>query len=74
MTQVQTKPERVTVNLIPRASHALKEGMTLTEHNKTDFINRAIQLYAYIADVMNSGGAVLIREPDSDELSQIMLL
>lgn len=74
MSQTQTKLERLTVNLIPRASDAVQEGMDLTGHNKTDFINRAVQVYAYIADVMNSGGSVLIREPGSDELTQIMFL
>jgi len=74
MTQVRAKLERVTVNLIPRASDALNEGMELTGHNKTDFINRAIQLYEYVADITSNGGAVLIREPGDDQISQIKLL
>lgn len=74
MTQAKVKLERVTVNLIPRASDAVAEGMDMTGHSKTDFINRAVQLYAYVADVMNSGGTVLVREADDDELTQILLL
>jgi hypothetical protein len=66
--------ERVTVNLIPRASDSLREGMELTGHSKTDYINRAIQVYEYIADVMSNGGAVLIREPGEDQMSQIKFL
>ena len=66
--------ERVTINLIPRASDALREGMELTGHSKTDYINRAIQAYEYIVDVMSNGGAVLIREPGEDQTSQIKFL
>ena len=74
MSHVQTKLERVTVNLIPAASNALREGTELTGHSKTDFINRAVQLYTYVQDIMSSGGTVMIREPGEDEPSKIMLL
>ncbi len=40
--------ERVTVNLTPRSSKALEEVVGLTGDSKTDSINRAIQIYAYI--------------------------
>ncbi|ACU71901.1 hypothetical protein Caci_2992 [Catenulispora acidiphila DSM 44928] len=53
--------ERVTVNLAPRAAHALKQVADLTGDSKTDVINRALQLYAYIEQVMRDGGAVLVK-------------
>lgn len=53
--------ERVTVNLAPRASHALEQAVGLTGDSKTDAINRALQVYAYIEQVMRDGGEVLVR-------------
>ena len=74
MSHTQSKLERVTVNLIPRASDALSEGTELTGYSKTDFINRAIMAYAYFEDLMSTGGAVLVREPGNDELSMVRFL
>ena len=75
MTTSQNSPlERVTVNLIPRTSKALADGTALTEISKTDFINRAIQAWAYFEDLAGKGGAVFVREPGSDELSRIRFM
>jgi hypothetical protein len=52
--------ERVTVNLIPRASRALEQATDLTGDSKTDSINRALQVYAYLEEVWSKGGAVLV--------------
>lgn len=52
--------ERVTVNLIPRASRALEQAGQLTGDSKTDTINRALQVYAYLEDVWSKGGAILV--------------
>ncbi len=52
--------ERVTVNLIPRASRALEQAGSLTGDSKTDTINRALQVYAYLEEVWSKGGAVLV--------------
>jgi hypothetical protein len=60
-------PERVTVNLIPRAAQALHEVSDLTGDSKTDSINRALQVYNYLMTITESGGEILVREPgDSD--------
>ena len=50
--------ERVTVNLIPRASRALEQAGELTGDSKTDTINRALQVYAYLEEVWAKGGSV----------------
>ncbi|WP_233574272.1 ribbon-helix-helix domain-containing protein [Amycolatopsis panacis] len=61
--------ERVTVNLAPRASRALENAVKLTGDSKTDTINRALQVYAYLEEVWDNQGEVLIRsKPDSTEL------
>jgi len=64
--------ERVTVNFIPRAAEALAAGMRLTGYSKTDFINRAVQAYAFLEQQASQGGELLVREPDSTELTRII--
>ena len=54
--------ERVTVNLIARASRALQRVVELTGDTKTDAINRAIQVYAYLEEVEANGGEIVVRE------------
>jgi hypothetical protein len=59
--------ERVTVNLTPRSSKALREAVELTGDTKTDAINRALQIYAFLEGVWSSGGSVYVRQsPDSE--------
>lgn len=60
--------ERVTFNLVPRASRALQMLSALTGDSKTDSINRAIQVYAYLEEVGSRGGAVYVREGKDSEL------
>lgn len=57
--------ERVTVNLIPRASRALEQAVELTGDSKTDAINRALQVYAYLEQVWADGGAILAKNGDT---------
>jgi hypothetical protein len=67
-TRSQNAPlERVTVNLTVRASRALEEAAKLTGDSKTDTINRALQIYAYLEQVTQGGGALYVREsPDKE--------
>lgn len=67
-------PERVTVNLIPRASRALQRLTDLTEDNRTDIINRALQLYCYVEETTSNGGEVYIREPKDSEPRLLKML
>lgn len=59
--------ERVTVNLTPRSARALELATQITGDSKTDTINRAIQLYAYIEHITSEGGTVHIRESADSE-------
>jgi hypothetical protein len=54
--------ERVTVNLIARASRALQRVVDRTGDSKTDAINRAIQVYAYLVEIDANGGTITVRE------------
>ncbi|PHQ50705.1 hypothetical protein BLA24_18135 [Streptomyces cinnamoneus] len=62
--------ERVTVNLAPRSSAALEHAAMITGDTKTDTINRALQIYAMLADVVDNGGAVLVRYTPDGELER----
>jgi hypothetical protein len=66
--------ERVTVNLVPRASQALKRLSELTRNTKTDSINRAIQVSAYLEEVSANGGDVYVRETKDSELQLLKML
>jgi hypothetical protein len=54
--------ERITVNLAPRSSKALELATSLTGDSKTDTVNRALQIYAYLMDVISKGGSIDVRE------------
>jgi hypothetical protein len=66
-------PERVTVNLIPRASQALHEVSDLTGDSKTDTINRALQVYKYLMEIVESGGDIYVREKDSEQFQLVKM-
>lgn len=63
--------ERVTVNLTPRSARALEFATQLTGDSKTDAINRAIQVYAYLEHVLSEGGSVYARPAGDSELERL---
>lgn len=66
--------ERVTVNLTTRSVAAMERISELTGETKTDAINKALQFYGHIQEFIDSGGALYMRDPGSDELERIKLL
>jgi hypothetical protein len=54
---------RVIVNFTARSVMALDRASGLTNDTKTDTINRAVQLYAALADMLTDGGDLLVRQP-----------
>jgi hypothetical protein len=66
--------ERITVNLTSRSSSALEFTVRLCGDTKTDTINRAIQIYAYLEQVIRDGGSVHVREQSSRELERLMIV
>lgn len=66
--------ERVTVNLTSRSVAALEALVALSGDTKTDAINKALQIYAYLQQHMDGGGKVYVREPGSDELERLRFL
>jgi hypothetical protein len=65
--------ERVTVNLTQRSSRALQQASELTGDSKTDTINRALQIYAFLEAILSTGGAIYIRESPNGELERLKL-
>jgi hypothetical protein len=62
---------KVTVNLTPRAVAALGTACDRTKDSKTDTINRALQVYALVLDLMDQGGGyltVLDRNGDAERI------
>ncbi|MBW8482998.1 hypothetical protein [Actinomadura parmotrematis] len=66
--------ERLTVNLTARSSRALEEAVRMTGDSKTDTVNRAVQLYALIEEIITSGGTVYVREAGGDELQRLRFI
>lgn len=65
--------ERVTVNLTSRSARALDLVISLTGDSKTDTINRALQIYAYLEQVTAEGGSIYVREATGAELERLKI-
>jgi len=66
--------QRVTVNLTPRSWQALEAAIKRTGDSQTDAINRAIQVYSYLADITETGGMLYVRDAGSDELERLRII
>ena len=64
--------ERVTLNLTPRAARALEIATEITGDSKTDTINRAVQLYAYIERIINEGGTIVAQKTDGSPSQELV--
>jgi hypothetical protein len=66
--------QRVTVNLTPRSWQALEMAVKRTGDSQTDTINRALQVYSYLADITETGGTLYVRDAGSDELERLRII
>lgn len=64
---------RLTVNLTPRAAAALDRAAELSGDNRTDTINRALSVYAWIEGVRADGGAIYVRQAGDTEVKQLVI-
>jgi hypothetical protein len=70
---MSSEMERVTLNLVPRASRALAHVMELTGDSKTDCVNRALPVYAYIEEVLANQGCIIVQEkPESEPIRLVI--
>jgi hypothetical protein len=58
---------RVTANLTARSTRALEQVVAITGDSQTDAINRALQVYAYLEQILAEGGEVYTRRADQDQ-------
>ena len=66
--------QRVTVNLTPRSCQALEMAVKQTGDSQTDTINRAIQVYSYLANITENGGTLYVRDAGRDELERLRII
>ncbi|GHE65191.1 hypothetical protein GCM10014715_18460 [Streptomyces spiralis] len=60
--QAVRESERFTVTLIATAAQAVATLMRITGLSKTDVINRSVQVYGFLAEQMQDGKEVLLRD------------
>lgn len=65
---------RVTVNLTRPAVQALESVSEATGYSKTDTINRALQVYAIVQEIMSRNGGVLTIRHDDGGLERIHIV
>ncbi|MFD9999826.1 hypothetical protein [[Kitasatospora] papulosa] len=58
--------ERYSVTLVPPAVEAISKLVETTGLTKTDVINRAVQIYAFLEDRMGDGNEVMLRSADGE--------
>jgi hypothetical protein len=66
--------DRMTISLIPRTVKELEQLQEKTGLSKTDIVNRAISLYAFVTEQMEAGQQLALRDPESERLQLIQLL
>jgi hypothetical protein len=66
--------QRITVNLTPRSWQALERAVKQTGDSQTDTINRALQVYSYLANITENDGTVYVRGAGSDELERLHII
>jgi hypothetical protein len=65
--------ERITVNLAIRTSEALDQLTRITGDSKTDTVNKALQVFAYLQQIQRDDGAIYVREPGSNEIERLKI-
>jgi hypothetical protein len=66
-----THLERVTVRLTLRSVRALANVVRWTGHNRTDVLNRAMQVYEFVRQVTENGGSVYVRRSPCADLERV---
>ncbi|GAA3027855.1 hypothetical protein VR41_09245 [Streptomyces sp. NRRL B-1568] len=70
----QNRLVRVTVNLTEKAYGAVQRSGELTGRNKTDTINRAVHVNAWVEEVLHAGGSIYVEETPGAELQKVKIL
>jgi hypothetical protein len=59
---------RVTLNLSRKTVEALNATSALTDDNKTEVINKAVQLYREVQEAQHKGGGIWIQSGQGSDL------
>lgn len=62
-------PKRLVVELHDRVAEILDDRVTRESLNKTTIVNRAVQVYGFLADAQDEGRAVFVQ--DGDKLERV---
>jgi hypothetical protein len=57
------RPTKVSANLVPRAVAALDLASEITGDSRTDVLNRAVQVYAYLVGMLEEGKHISVENP-----------
>jgi hypothetical protein len=70
----QLVAERITVGLIPKVANELNELVRTTGLTKTDLVNRALTLSAFVNEQLAAGNHLVIRNGKTGETERVTLL
>jgi hypothetical protein len=57
---------KITVSLVAKAAEDLERTKEQTKYSKTDLVNKAIILYAFINSELMNGGELILRRPNGE--------
>ncbi len=63
---------RVEVN--ERTDAAFRRRMDKEDLNKTTIVNRSVQMYDHLQDIMERGGLVFVQHPGSSEMERLRIV
>jgi hypothetical protein len=58
---------KLTVNLIPEAVIALDQAADIANNSKTDTVNRALQVYAFLVEKQREGWRFIIKNTNEEK-------
>jgi len=70
----QPELTKVSANFVPRAVAALDLASEITGDTRTDVLNRAIQVYAYLAKVLEDGNRIFVENPTTGAKDRVVFL
>jgi hypothetical protein len=75
-TAPKRQPEltKVSANFVPRAMHALDLASEITGDSRTDVLNRAVQVYAYLAQMTKEGRLIFVEDPSTKAKDRVVFL
>lgn len=64
---------KMTVNLVPRAVDAIDRASAVNQDSKTDTVNRAVQLWAFMSELSGQGWQLFVEDPGTGKRERLHL-